>query len=114
ELGRGDLGSTGAVDGVHEAEVDGVGEGDAEVDVPGAVGRGRGLSVGCRGGPHPWPLSQSDWERGTGRAGRLGRLTSGNACATGGAGFLGEFIEEGVFAVVGGPDGDVVVPGDAG
>ena len=31
----------------------------------------------------------------------------------GGAGFAGELIEEGVFAVVGGPDGEIVVPGDA-
>lgn len=27
---------------------------------------------------------------------------------------LGELVEEGVFAVVGGPDGDVAGPGDAG
>ena len=32
---------------------------------------------------------------------------------TGHAGFVGEFVEEGIFAVVGGPDGEVVVPGDA-
>ena len=30
-----------------------------------------------------------------------------------GAGFLGELVEEGVFAVVGGPDGEVEAPGDA-
>ena len=39
--------------------------------------------------------------------------TGEEACATVRAGFLGEFVEEGVFAVVGGPDGQVVVPGDA-
>ena len=31
----------------------------------------------------------------------------------GGAGFLGELVEEGVLAVVSGPDGHVVSPGDA-
>src|SRR5580765_8533738 len=31
----------------------------------------------------------------------------------GGAGLLGELIEEGVFAVVGGPNGEVEAPGDA-
>ena len=43
------------------------------------------------------------------------RGTAGrDACGAGGAGLLGELVEEGVFAVVGGPDGEVVVPGDAG
>src|ERR1051326_8120231 len=32
----------------------------------------------------------------------------------GGAGLLGELVEEGVLAVVGGPDGKVAGPGDAG
>src|SRR2546423_13506701 len=34
-------------------------------------------------------------------------------CATGGAGLLGELVEEGVVAFVGGPDGEVAGPGDA-
>jgi len=38
----------------------------------------------------------------------------GLAGLDGGAGLLGELIEEGVFAVVRGPDGEVVIPGDAG
>jgi hypothetical protein len=33
---------------------------------------------------------------------------------TTGAGLLGELVEEGVFAIVGGPDGEVAGPGDAG
>src|SRR4051794_37405285 len=35
------------------------------------------------------------------------------AGVAGGAGFLGEFVEECVFAVVRGPDGEVVAEGDA-
>jgi hypothetical protein len=37
ELGGGDFGAAGAVDGIDEAKADGVGEGDAEVDVPRSV-----------------------------------------------------------------------------
>ena len=36
-----------------------------------------------------------------------------DACATSGTGFLGEFVEQSVFAVVGGPNGGVVAEGDA-
>src|SRR5882724_1921343 len=32
---------------------------------------------------------------------------------TSGAGSLSEFVEEGILAVVGGPDGEVAAPGDA-
>ena len=38
----------------------------------------------------------------------------GEGTHAGRAGLLGEFVEEGVFAVVGGPDGEVAGPGDAG
>ena len=37
----------------------------------------------------------------------------GRLRATGGAGLLDELVEEGVFAVVGGPDGHIAGPGDA-
>jgi len=36
-----------------------------------------------------------------------------DACATSGAGLLRELVEEGVVAVVGGPDGQVMTQGDA-
>ena len=36
-----------------------------------------------------------------------------NEIGASGAGFLGEFVEEGVFAVVGGPDGGIEIPGSA-
>ncbi len=38
----------------------------------------------------------------------------GEAGVNGGASLVGELVEEGVFAFVGGPDGQVVVPGNAG
>ena len=50
------------------------------------------------GGPHPRPLSHSEWARGTN---------------TSGSGLLGELVEEGVFAIVSGPDRKIVAQGDA-
>ena len=42
-----------------------------------------------------------------------GGLAGKDACATGCAGFEGEFVEEGVFAIMGRPNSNVVAQGDA-
>ena len=42
ELRGGDFGAADAIDGIHETELDGVGKGDAEVDVPRTEGRWSG------------------------------------------------------------------------
>src|SRR5439155_14696762 len=109
ELGAAKLSAASAVDDVHEAELNGVGHGDAEVNVPRRI-ESRWLRVEGQGALtlDPSPIR---WERGTVcrilGAGR-GTRTSGAVRSAGGAGFLSKFIEQSVFAVVGGPDGQIV------
>src|SRR5882672_275322 len=74
-----EIGALSAVNDAHEPEFDGVGHGDFEIDVPRAI---RSLNYGF------WLLDF-----------RAGGVHEEPGIA-GGAGFLGELIEEGVFAVM--------------
>src|SRR5512133_400266 len=97
ELGGGEAGALDAINDIEEAGLDGVRDGDAKVDVP-RCAEGRFLIFLWRGyGGGVFSVGWGDL-RGLGR---------------GGAGFASELVEEGVLAVMGGPDGEVEAPGDA-
>jgi len=106
ELGGDELYAASTIDDIHETKLDGIGHGDFEINVPGTGGdqdlssAGSGMDIDWGGGVgRQPPVTRGGRSEGTGSAG--------------GASFLGELVKEGVFAVMCGPDGQVMALGDA-